>query len=115
MQVSKLLVLICLAMLAIMFYIATPAIALEHPWEEGESPGVGGGENPGTSTPVPGTDTTETPLYHASTSGTVFWWFNLILGNVTADIASQQISVATAIDNRAASVDQQHYMDRSVK
>jgi hypothetical protein len=115
MKVSKLLVIVCLAMLATVLYIATPAVALEHPWEEGESPGVGNGENPGTTSPLPGSDTTGTPFLTASPNGTFFWWLELITGNVLPDAASQNASVVTPADERAASGDHRQQMDRNVK
>lgn len=115
MKVSKLLVIVFLAMLAMALYITTPAVALEHPWEEGESPGVGNGENPGTSSPLPGTDTIQTPLLTASPNGTFFWWLELIAESVTADAVSHNTSVVTPADVRAASGDLRQQMDRNVK
>jgi hypothetical protein len=102
MQVSKLLILVCLALVAAVLYIATPAIALEHPWEEGEYTG-GGNDSPGSSTPIPdpsGTDTLETPLLSPTAPGTIVWWFELILNHDINSNTVQSSSIATPADTR---------------
>lgn len=103
MQVSKLLVLFCLAILAAVLYIATPAIALEHPWEEGESPGGSSGEVPGTANPNPEGDSIQTPLLTGTTQGTFFWWFELVLNPGFDNNVMQSSSVVTPADTRNAS------------
>ena len=105
MQVSRLLALLCLALLAIVLYIATPAIALEHPWEEGETPGTGPGDAPGTSNPNPDTDSIQTPLFSAGTQGTVFWWFELIVDLSDGNILTQNESVAPAAESGTKSIE----------
>ncbi len=115
MQVSKLLVIFCLAMLAAVLYIASPAIALEHPWEEGETPG-GGNDSPGTSDPFPsGGDTIQTPLFSSTTQGTIFWWFELILSPEVNTNAVLNSSVVTPADNRATNFDHRASTNGSMK
>ncbi len=114
MRVSKLLVLFSLAVLAAMLYIASPAIALEHPWEEGETPGNGSGEVPGTSHPLPGDDTVQVPLLN-STQGTFFWWFELILNPGFDNSVMQSPSVTAPIDTRKSSSEHRSQANGSLK
>ena len=60
MRVLSFLIILCLASAAVML-IMSPAIAVEHPWEEGE----GGGSQPGDGTPdndIPPEPESDSPL-----------------------------------------------------
>ncbi len=115
MQVSKLLVICCLALLAVVLYIATPAIALEHPWEEGESPGSGNGQTPGTSTPPPSGDTIQAPFLTVATQGTFFWWFELVLNPEINNSVVQNSSVVTPADTRKMNSENRNQTNGSMK
>jgi hypothetical protein len=74
MQVSKILIILFLA-LAMMAFVASPAVAVEHPWEEGE----GGEDQPDNGTPGPDIDITPlpedgSPLWSSTNGPGLFWW-----------------------------------------
>lgn len=84
MRVSKLIIILSLAMSAAIL-IVSPAIAVEHPWEEGES--GGGGRAPDDAMPGPGDDIVppsddDTPLW-SSVDGTHFLWWLVVWEYVT--------------------------------
>jgi len=75
MRVSSLFIILCLASAAVLL-ITSPAIAFEHPWEEGE----GGGSLPGDGTPeddIPPEPGENTPLW-SSTNGTQYFWWQIV-------------------------------------
>jgi hypothetical protein len=78
MQVSRLLIVFCLAWVASLLFIASPAIAVEHPWEEGEG-GSTGGDLLGSGLPDPTDDSfpppsKDDPLLTSSSGPFLFWW-----------------------------------------
>ena len=77
MQVSKILIAIILG-LAVTAFVASPAVALEHPWEEGET----GTIQPGDGMPHPDDDIPpgqdQRPWLSSIAGSGFFWWYAII-------------------------------------
>ncbi len=116
MQVSKILFILCL-IFAMTVLVISPAIAVEHPWEEGE-----GGEGiPDDGTPGPDGDITPPPEEGepllSSIGGSYFIWWQIIWESLSGDDALNTHVVSSGSHTDAEDVKQPrtHITSRSYR